>query len=300
MQAIDAVAFELWSITNGVIFDNVLVTSNVDIANMVADTTYQLKRDINDEMIDNWFTNFIKSTNKRPWLWGVYVIFIVLPVILVVSLCFSSFTNDKNDSYSAKKKEYFKQDEIFNEIDDESQFCEDLNSFEVEETEMRSSFRKNYDTEEDKLRGRIENDVEDKIEITNAFEKDEEFDFEEQFEDEFGHRLINELENIIKDEYESNLEDEEYEDSEEEEKEREEEDDDDVIEDVVERVMEARAQTAIEEVIIDEDEEEEDIIMKEKEVEEKFDRSRPRFRKSRARKRWVMKKYNEGHKKNQF
>ena len=50
----------------------------------------------------------------------------------------------------------------------------------------------------------------------------------------------------------------------------------------------------------DEDEEEEDIIMKEKEVEEKFDRSRPRFRKSRARKRWVMKKYNEGHKKNQF
>ncbi|XP_074602752.1 calnexin-like [Brevipalpus obovatus] len=84
MLTIDAAAFELWTISDGIVFDNVLVTTSVDLANMVADNTYLLKKDIGDEKGENWFQSFVRSTNKQPWLWVVYVLAIVVPTILLI------------------------------------------------------------------------------------------------------------------------------------------------------------------------------------------------------------------------
>lgn len=84
MMSIDAVAFELWTISDGIVFDNVIVTNDVDISNLVADNTYLLKKDIGDEKTDNWFQSFVRSTNKQPWLWGVYVLALLVPLGLLI------------------------------------------------------------------------------------------------------------------------------------------------------------------------------------------------------------------------
>ena len=84
---IDAVAFELWSITDDIAFDNVLVTSDIDVANHVMDMTFQLKKDLADEESDSFFVRMIKYTNKKPWLWAVYLLIIALPVVLFIAYC---------------------------------------------------------------------------------------------------------------------------------------------------------------------------------------------------------------------
>lgn len=84
---IDAVAFELWTISDSIAFDNVLLTNDVDVANYVVDHTYQLKKDLADEESDNLLVKLIKSTNKKPWLWAVYLLIIAVPVIAFIAYC---------------------------------------------------------------------------------------------------------------------------------------------------------------------------------------------------------------------
>lgn len=87
MTSIDAVTFELWSISDGVVFDNVLITDSVDVANYLLDHTYQLKKELSDAETDNWFVKLIKETNKKPWLWIFYVLLIAVPLLLFIGYC---------------------------------------------------------------------------------------------------------------------------------------------------------------------------------------------------------------------
>lgn len=87
MLPIDAIAFELWTISDGIAFDNVLLTNDVDVANYVVDHTFQLKKDLADEESDNFFVRMIKNTNKKPWLWAVYLLIIAVPVIAFIAYC---------------------------------------------------------------------------------------------------------------------------------------------------------------------------------------------------------------------
>lgn len=87
MQPIDKVAFELWTISDGIIFDNILITDDESIANSIIESTYQIKKEIIDEKTDSWFTSMIKITNKRPWLWAVYLVSIAVPLVLFIGYC---------------------------------------------------------------------------------------------------------------------------------------------------------------------------------------------------------------------
>lgn len=84
---IDAVAFELWTISDEIAFDNILITNDVDVANHVLDLTFQPKKELADEETDSFFIRMIKYTNKKPWLWAVYVLIIALPVVLFIAYC---------------------------------------------------------------------------------------------------------------------------------------------------------------------------------------------------------------------
>lgn len=84
---IDAVTFELWTLSDGIVFDNILITSDIAIADSIAMATYQIKKEINDLETDNWFKRMIKQTNKKPWLWAVYIVVTAIPVIFFIGFC---------------------------------------------------------------------------------------------------------------------------------------------------------------------------------------------------------------------
>ncbi|KAI1287330.1 Calnexin [Halotydeus destructor] len=87
LRNIDSVAFELWTISDGIAFDNVLVTNNIDVANYVSDHTFQIKKDLADAESDSIIVKLVKYTNQKPWLWAVYVLAIALPVVLFIAFC---------------------------------------------------------------------------------------------------------------------------------------------------------------------------------------------------------------------
>lgn len=90
MTPISAVGFELWSMSEGILFDNVLITDDPVVADQWAADTWLLKKEAGDRETDGLLTRLLKYTNKYPWLWAVYVVALGLPLVLLVGFCCSS------------------------------------------------------------------------------------------------------------------------------------------------------------------------------------------------------------------
>ena len=104
MLPIDAVAFELWTISDGIAFDNILLTSEPSVADYVLDHTFQIKKELADEETDPLFIRLIKYTNKKPWLWAVYVLAISIPVVLFIAYCCIEPVRKKEDEELIHRK----------------------------------------------------------------------------------------------------------------------------------------------------------------------------------------------------
>ena len=115
MTPISAVGIELWSMSNDIYFDNVLVTSDLAVADSWAADTYDLKiQKVNTYNLNNALKSstgtsvtlsfqldqnnagmvrrIINYSNKNPWLYAVYVVVIGLPLVLIITFCCSGKT----------------------------------------------------------------------------------------------------------------------------------------------------------------------------------------------------------------
>ena len=104
MLPIDAVAFELWTISDGIAFDNILLTPDVSVADFVLDHSFQIKKELADEETDPLFVRLVKYTNKKPWLWAVYVLAISVPVVLFIAYCCIEPVRKKEDEEVITRK----------------------------------------------------------------------------------------------------------------------------------------------------------------------------------------------------
>ncbi|XP_075544785.1 calmegin-like isoform X1 [Dermacentor variabilis] len=104
MTAIAAVGFELWSMSDGILFDNIIITDDTVVADQWAADTWLLKKEAGDRDTDGMFMRLIKYTNKYPWLWAVYVIVLGLPLVLIITFCCSSSQDKKVAAAAAQHK----------------------------------------------------------------------------------------------------------------------------------------------------------------------------------------------------
>uniref|UniRef100_A0A8C9RF24 Si:ch211-274f20.2 n=1 Tax=Scleropages formosus TaxID=113540 RepID=A0A8C9RF24_SCLFO len=81
MSTVGAVGFELWSLTGGVLFDNILLCSDPTVAQRWTDHSWGQRQTVRPGL----FMQLLLATERRPWLWGVYVFTIGLPAILFIS-----------------------------------------------------------------------------------------------------------------------------------------------------------------------------------------------------------------------
>lgn len=81
------VAFELWTISDNIAFDNILITDDIEVAKQVSLETYQIKKEISDEKTDNVIVKAMKYANKNPWAWGVYLLVLAVPLLLFIAFC---------------------------------------------------------------------------------------------------------------------------------------------------------------------------------------------------------------------
>lgn len=116
---ITLVAFELWTISDNIAFDNILITDDVEIANLVSSLTYEVKKEMTDQETDNILIKAMKHANKNPWMWAVYLFAIGIPVVLFIAFCCVSPIKSKEkrqedayDAARAKKGDYTSPDVI--------------------------------------------------------------------------------------------------------------------------------------------------------------------------------------------
>ncbi|ROJ16189.1 Calnexin [Anabarilius grahami] len=99
ISPVAAVGFELWTLTGDVMFDNILLCDSLEVARRWTEDTWRQPPGMIEKLL--------VATVKRPWLWGVYVFTVGLPIILFVSFMWPNkrFGPPDQDYYYKKTDE---------------------------------------------------------------------------------------------------------------------------------------------------------------------------------------------------
>ncbi|KAK5979837.1 Calnexin [Trichostrongylus colubriformis] len=137
LAPITAIGIELWTMSQNIIFDNILVCESESLAAEVAQQTYTVRRAEDARLASSQgkgagiVQGIVDAANERPWLWIVYVLCILIPTILIGVCCFG---RKSNADYAADRKKTDApdlDDEVPNLVDDE----EDEKDLDEEEAE---------------------------------------------------------------------------------------------------------------------------------------------------------------------
>ena len=87
MTPIGGIGIELWTMSDAIYFDNILITNSLGLADSLARETFDLKMSVIDAGSGNIFKRIIDYSNKNPWLYAVYVVLVGLPTVLIITFC---------------------------------------------------------------------------------------------------------------------------------------------------------------------------------------------------------------------
>lgn len=136
MTPIGGVGIELWSMSDDIYFDNLLITDNLALANTYAADTFELKMTKIDVASGGMFRRILEYSNKNPWLYAVYVVLVGLPLVLIITFCCSGSADKKDKSaLNDPKKTDAVQDDDLVEQEEEQQATEENKEEEEDEDE---------------------------------------------------------------------------------------------------------------------------------------------------------------------
>ncbi|KAF4518693.1 hypothetical protein B566_EDAN002729, partial [Ephemera danica] len=104
MTPIGALGFELWSMSDHILFDNLLVTDSLLQAEEWAADSFDIKRIKLDKQAESLVTRLMAYTTEHPWLWAVYVMVIGLPIVAFFIFCCGGPTRRPDDDAASRKK----------------------------------------------------------------------------------------------------------------------------------------------------------------------------------------------------
>jgi len=140
MTPIGGIGIELWTMSDGIYFDNVLITDSMGLADQLARETYDLKMSVIDAANGNMFKRIIDYSNKNPWLYAVYVVLVGLPAVLIITFCCAGSSTksgggDKSSLNDPKKTDEVQDDDEEVEEEVEADGDTEENTQEEEEPE---------------------------------------------------------------------------------------------------------------------------------------------------------------------
>lgn len=93
---------------DGVVFDNFLITSDQSIAKQYGDQIWYPKSVLEGQAIssasESVIDAIVNATKGRPWLWAVYLVAILLPIIILFVFCWSRKSGKKPTDVGLRKK----------------------------------------------------------------------------------------------------------------------------------------------------------------------------------------------------
>lgn len=171
LSSIGAVGIEIWTMSDNVYFDNILITESIEEAKQFADATFKLKQNKLNKDKETFVNSVIRYTNENPWLWAVYVIVVGLFVVLFYILCCQS-SKDERDVRDSKKNDAPTMDDavepLLQEEEEEEEQAEDVEEEEVKKRGGRGG------GEESATEDQTEEEEEDQEEEADEDEPEEE------------------------------------------------------------------------------------------------------------------------------
>lgn len=110
MTPIASVGIELWSMSNNILFDNLIITDDVKVAMDYATQTFDVKRKYIEKKSDSVLNQTKAFFKESPWAWFVIAMIIVLPLTYY---CFI-YNNKKDGCADAKKTDAIQPDDVSN------------------------------------------------------------------------------------------------------------------------------------------------------------------------------------------
>ncbi|KAH8419108.1 hypothetical protein KR222_005113 [Zaprionus bogoriensis] len=77
MTPISAVGLELWSMSNEILFDNLIITDDVDVARDFAANSFDIKRRYIDRESDSFVNKVLELAKTYPTVWGIGLVAVV-------------------------------------------------------------------------------------------------------------------------------------------------------------------------------------------------------------------------------
>lgn len=115
LASINAVGFELWTMSSNIVFDNIIITDDANVARNFAAQTFDFKtkQEIMFDKINNPEKTLLESvteaTEERPWLWALLVLVLLIPIILISIFCFGKKSSPITSN--SKKTDDVQQDD---------------------------------------------------------------------------------------------------------------------------------------------------------------------------------------------
>lgn len=129
LQPVTAFGIELWTMSANIIFDNIYVGDDENLASSFAKQTFKVKvaQEIAYENASTpgqgIFGKLVSATEERPWLWVIYILSILIPVIIIAVICFGRKSRAVTSNYK-KTDESPPDDEVPDLVGDDDESVE--------------------------------------------------------------------------------------------------------------------------------------------------------------------------------
>ncbi|XP_045478978.1 calnexin [Harmonia axyridis] len=122
MTTVEAVGFELWSMSRDILFDNIIITEELSIAQEWAAETFEKKRQKIAKDSESVIDKLASLTVDYPILWGVYILALGIPVVLILYCLFKPSTTAKKEKEDLQRQaEKKKTDELTEDVEEENE-----------------------------------------------------------------------------------------------------------------------------------------------------------------------------------
>ncbi|KAH8271259.1 hypothetical protein KR018_004833, partial [Drosophila ironensis] len=100
MTPIAAVGLELWSMSSDILFDNLIITDDVDVAREFAANSFDIKRRYIDRESESFVNKIVELAKAYPSVWGCGLVVVVVLVVLAI---YCRFGKAKSQDAAAKR-----------------------------------------------------------------------------------------------------------------------------------------------------------------------------------------------------
>ncbi|XP_002735033.1 calnexin-like [Saccoglossus kowalevskii] len=179
MTPFSAVGLELWSMSDGIIFDNFIITNDKAIADDWVEQTWVPKnyQEENKESAESVVGGLYNATEGRPWLWAVYALIVLIPVAMFLSFCIPKKKHPKKTDAPSP------DDEPQEEEEEEEKASKKASKSDLEATQEEKEDGDDDDEEEEKENAG-NNEASDNDDKEEGEEEEEEEEVKEEEADE--------------------------------------------------------------------------------------------------------------------